>query len=194
MTYNLQEVFNLDTLTCSKCGKKNQLGYNICPFCNNNLQITTEKDIHIFKGEHVFLKYTMMFFKILTILEFTFIVPVWIPYMTKEPIPEIPISISPPGSVDVNFHVNAYKPYDLNFLFSKSTNTQEQFDKVITGWAGPQSGRQDGVPIPVSWEIYSLDREQYVFHEEVITEKRIWSAKDTAARTRVRTESWTSKE
>jgi len=86
------------------------------------------------------------------------------------PIPEgrAPISISPPGDVDINFHVDTSDGYRLAFYFATEGHPRDELIKIIGDGSSGINDKQ-GVKIPVSWELDSLPDGHCITKQEVIS-------------------------
>jgi len=111
------------------------------------------------------IKYLLGFFVVLTIIPTSWCFPA-----SKAPIPQgrAPISISPPGSINVKFHVDAKDTYRLEFYFATEGHPSKELIKIIGNGSIGVNDKQ-GVKIPVSWEIESLSDGRCVSKQEVIT-------------------------
>jgi|GEM_PF-5160425 len=105
----------------------------------------------MFFKKNKFLKFIFIICIMLTILGVAFNSSGMLDDIMRPPITGVPISASPPGSIDVNFHVNREDGFDMLVVFNRDKSLSEnELTEILFGPRGY---------VPISWKIYSLSGE-----------------------------------
>jgi len=97
------------------------------------------------------------------LLVWTILFPIVAHEFTKLP-PEMPISLSPPGSVDTIVHIRLQEPYLLKLCFYDEENPFGTRERIL-GY------KNQGVIIPIQWELYSTTTQQLILNGQFESEK-----------------------
>ena len=103
--------------------------------------------------EKMFDKHKGLKISLAILLAWTVLLPIWRQEIFKAPL-SVPISISPPGSIQTKFHIPVDEYYDLIFVFDRNGISNEELHRIIGSGHDIQGKR--GVPIAVRWEIHPL--------------------------------------
>jgi hypothetical protein len=77
-----------------------------------------------------------------TLLAWQVLFPIWSKAITKQPL-DVPIALSPKGSVDTAVRVLIPEVYELNLVFERAGHQYEELTALLGTW-----GYRDGKPIP----------------------------------------------